>query len=519
MNQIGFENFRKFKSFPELEYGGITFLVGANNAGKSTLVKALLLLNGYLKSDDYKHLSFGNNVLEDANIVTYGRAKNVDAEENQIYFQQQLANYFILLSLTGEKNNSFADVNSLVMVDGSNGFTFSFDMLGKSLNITMEQESEITPSDKNIIQELENALTDIERQLKNPDFKKTSKEYIELISEKEKLEKKREDLSLADNNAINKSYEIDGDFGYDNSLFQIVEDVLALSKSNYDRDFKSIQNGEAASKDFETLKAFNDYGHFNISNGIFFPFLDFLKSYTIVYFGTSSIKQSALFSIRDKNNLLAQAIHEFAQLNISNGELEYRFVMRWLKEFEIGEKFTITMHAGDAYEVKIVSGKTEVHLADKGMGSIQAMGLIMKIACVIRKINNTAKHRQEYGLDYSYTIIIEEPELNLHPALQAKLCDLFLEVYEAFKIDFLIETHSEYLIRKSQVLVAEKDYGIAPNKNPFCVYYFSREKEHLPYQLRYQGDGTFDRNFETGFFDTASLETLQLLRIKREKKA
>jgi hypothetical protein len=40
----------------------------------------------------------------------------------------------------------------------------------------------------------------------------------------------------------------------------------------------------------------------------------------------------------------------------------------------------------------------------------------------------------------------------------------------------------------------------------------------MPYQLNYQPDGTFDKNFGTGFFDTASLDTLKLLRIKREKK-
>ena len=77
MNKIGFKNFRRFQDFPAIEYSGITFLVGRNNAGKSTLVKAILLLDNYLKSSDYKHLSFGNNVLEDANIVTFGRAKNM----------------------------------------------------------------------------------------------------------------------------------------------------------------------------------------------------------------------------------------------------------------------------------------------------------------------------------------------------------------------------------------------------------------------------------------------------------
>ena len=49
-NTIGFSNFRRFTNFPEIELGDITILVGGNNAGKSTLVKAMLLMRDFLKS-------------------------------------------------------------------------------------------------------------------------------------------------------------------------------------------------------------------------------------------------------------------------------------------------------------------------------------------------------------------------------------------------------------------------------------------------------------------------------------
>lgn len=42
-NTIGFSHFRRFAHFPEIDLGNITILVGGNNSGKSTLVKALLL--------------------------------------------------------------------------------------------------------------------------------------------------------------------------------------------------------------------------------------------------------------------------------------------------------------------------------------------------------------------------------------------------------------------------------------------------------------------------------------------
>lgn len=44
MKSISFKNFRRFADFPEFKFGDITILVGGNNAGKSTLQKALLLV-------------------------------------------------------------------------------------------------------------------------------------------------------------------------------------------------------------------------------------------------------------------------------------------------------------------------------------------------------------------------------------------------------------------------------------------------------------------------------------------
>ena len=72
---IGFKNLGGLKNFPLLEFGNITYMVGRNNSGKSTMVKALLLVMDYLQNQLDDTFSFDNKVLEDANIVTFGRAK------------------------------------------------------------------------------------------------------------------------------------------------------------------------------------------------------------------------------------------------------------------------------------------------------------------------------------------------------------------------------------------------------------------------------------------------------------
>ena len=63
MMKIGFKNFRRFKDFPMIELGGCTFLVGPNNSGKSTLLKAMMLVN--INRDRQSHSGISDPILWD----------------------------------------------------------------------------------------------------------------------------------------------------------------------------------------------------------------------------------------------------------------------------------------------------------------------------------------------------------------------------------------------------------------------------------------------------------------------
>ena len=106
----------------------------------------------------------------------------------------------------------------------------------------------------------------------------------------------------------------------------------------------------------------------------------------------------------------------------------------------------------------------------------------------------------------SSLIIIEEPEQNLHPKYQSILADLFEDAANNHSCNFVIETHSEYLVRKTQVLVAESKYKDEQDlwvNNPFKVYYLPEDGSER-FEMRYKTTGRFANKFHTGFFDTAS---------------
>jgi predicted ATPase len=59
------------------------------------------------------------------------------------------------------------------------------------------------------------------------------------------------------------------------------------------------------------------------------------------------------------------------------------------------------------------------------------------------------------------TVIIEQPELHLHPAIQSELADLFIEAIHSREkgrhrsVQFLLESHSEHFLQRLQRRIAE----------------------------------------------------------------
>jgi predicted ATPase len=170
-------------------------------------------------------------------------------------------------------------------------------------------------------------------------------------------------------------------------------------------------------------------------------------------------------------------------------------------KYDIGEDFEIESIGGECYKLGIIEDvdhpENITPLLDKGVGSNQIMILLLQLATIMHK---------NRGASVPPMVIIEEPEQNLHPKLQSCLADLFREVYlyplkqnkNSRGISFIIETHSEYLVRKSQVLVAKREQTDA---NPFTVFYMEKGKE--PREIRYQDSGVFYDDFGEGFYDEA----------------
>lgn len=513
---IAFKNFRRFIDFPMLQFGDITYLVGRNNSGKSTMVKAQLLMMDYLQNQLYNTFSFDNSVLEDANIVTFGRAKNNKSTSDLIEFKVILNNIEFSVVITGKDDNTKAKVQTFTVNDPNEVISLKVDYIEENINLKKGQKLIDSNAQEIDLQKkrLSEDLLKIEQELVNI-TSKASKVYLALNDKKngilkqiEKIDKLNKDVSEEESYDYDVTYPLK--FLRIDDMYEVKEDDddfdnIVLSEDTMIQEFISIVlwfNNIQYKKDSETARSnstdeFNPDSievHLNKSKLVKWAekVSKLINGQSFQYIPANPSKQSALFSIRDKNNDLAQAIHQFKQADLDKKSDARKFVKDWMRDFEVGEDFEIQFYAGEAYEFYVFEDKAKTHLSDKGMGSLQIMSLILKLAVILYEKDGKNKLMP--------TVLIEEPELNLHPALQSKLSDLFLEV--SYKgVSFLIETHSEYIVRRSQLLALENDFlsNQELNPNPFSIFYF--HKKEGPYEMKFTKKGNFERSFGKGFYN------------------
>ena len=119
-------------------------------------------------------------------------------------------------------------------------------------------------------------------------------------------------------------------------------------------------------------------------------------------------------------------------------------VAGWLKTLGLVADFSvepIAPHRRD-YEVRIRSranSQKSVLLTDVGFGVSQILPVL--VLC--------------YYAPPGATVILEQPEIHLHPSVQAGLADIFVEVARERNLQIIVESHSEHLLRRLQRRIAE----------------------------------------------------------------
>ena len=135
--------------------------------------------------------------------------------------------------------------------------------------------------------------------------------------------------------------------------------------------------------------------------------------------------------------------------------LEERIAL-WLKELGLIHDFSVKAIAKDSsiYQVKVRKSPSsaEVLITDVGFGVSQILPVL--VLC--------------YYVPEGSIVLLEQPEIHLHPWVQAGLADVFIDAVKNRNIQIILESHSEHLLRRLQRRVADETLIAKDTALYFC---------------------------------------------------
>lgn len=186
------------------------------------------------------------------------------------------------------------------------------------------------------------------------------------------------------------------------------------------------------------------------------------------------------------------------------------FIAKWLKDLGIIESFAVKPVAEGRKEYEVVvkthATASEVKITDVGFGVSQVLPALV----------------QAFYCPPNSTIWMEQPEIHLHPQVQAELADVFISATQAREngkerhVQLIVESHSEHFLNRLQRRIAEG--AVAPDD--VAVYFCRRAgaaAELEPLRLNMFGE---IENWPDNFFGDEMADiagrTLAAMRRKQE---
>jgi predicted ATPase len=132
----------------------------------------------------------------------------------------------------------------------------------------------------------------------------------------------------------------------------------------------------------------------------------------------------------------------------------------WLNYINLSDNFRTKNLGSDKFEIKLTVENNEFAIPQLGTGVSQVLPIL--VICLSAAPGST--------------IIIEQPELHLHPKMQSRLADFFIAMALSGR-QCLIETHSEYLIEQLRYRIVK-----SPLDNPLhkkIKIYFATKRDGI----------------------------------------
>ena len=254
-------------------------------------------------------------------------------------------------------------------------------------------------------------------------------------------------------------------------------------------------DGICLTKNIEATNPQGNLPHFTIEQDIFHVDANRLGPEELALYSSENKigKQGEfIFSYyeQNKSNVIEKSLIKSANSDTLQGNLDY-----WLSyildcEVELSTERVATSHVKVSYQFNKLPA-----ISPESLGAGTSYVAKILIVCLLAKKGNI--------------LLIENPEIHLHPKAQAKLGEFFAFIANN-GVQVVLETHCEHLINQIRYEVYKN------NINDVVIYY--KEDSRKPFEkIEMDGTGHFIRenkedrnNFPTGFFNSTLKELLEM---------
>lgn len=480
MFKLSLNNYRGFIN-EEIEFSKINILIGENSAGKSSLIKFLLTLRQSLTKPNDKEL----NLTFTGDQVDLGNYKEIifnHDESKKLFFQFEFKE------------------------DYYDFFEKEFKHVGQTSKQLHDKKTKkdvvLSENLENIIKNFQNSKTSASYELTNQldqhsaivtNFYNSKIGKIEIIHNKESEEIIEEDTYLFEPlECILKFEDFDSKMIYSfnvefekrafmsiiagTSLKSQIKD-LNLSKDDQDLLFAKIA----------FLVIVQNYIQFNLSQ---LRFINPIKSKPErFYFEKDRKKSNIVNDIEGLVNFISGLSKKGYQKIIED-------FISILSDYGITEAIDVKKDENSFRELRVKVKNLWSNITDVGYG----VSLQLPILFQAMISENTTSGRFNDIFRKGQILLIEQPEVHLHPNLQAKFIETLTKI--GSNNIYFIETHSEYIIRKLQILIKNQSYGI--KKTDVSINYLRRDFDKFVKTVHeIDENGWLKPNFPPGFFDNS----------------
>lgn len=485
MITLSINNFRGFQD-QEIDLSKISILIGENCSGKSSLIKLLLAMKQSIQSPND----------QDSNFTLAGDYSDLGSYQESVYNHQ--TNRKISFKFTfGDDYHKFylKDIPSVAII------------LQEAENVQSQRKILKRNIEKISLKYLDNKIdseTSVEYQFTNEldkHFTIKTKFYNKKLGEvkvqfQEKLKMENDDYiyfqkSLCDINfkhyPSKKTYLIKN-VRFDKSGFMSLIWGNSL-KDSIDRDLKELNEEERKELFYQLSYLFLTQNYLT----------DYLNR--IEYINPIASQPERIFLKGDvRKRYRYNNIEKVVKMLDKKKQEDSDFIQsfsRLVADFGIADDIILKSDNDlPVQELRIKINDLWSNIVDVGYGVALQLPILFEALY------------SECMSDENKILLIEQPEVHVHPRLQARLIEVLCNMSQ--NTSYIIETHSEHIIRKLQSIVKKGQNDIIPED--VAITYFTKKNKQLLMQKHILNkNGILVPNIPSGFFDSTYLLAKELI--------